>query len=442
MPFSAGKNQVGGILDPSQTTLTLNQRRTMERLIGQGIDRAVARQLAIALVKTALAKADGHVPPQGVRAACRRGLELAGEYGGPGLTDGAKSRARSMAAGEAQTDEQLARVKSFLARHDSYAKQSSPPSPGYVSWLLWGGDAAKSWSKSAGEKTEKSAVALAKSALARVRIAKRSYHEAFSAACKEILPQGVVDKIHVRARAIAGGHGKAAARAAAQAESTDMTKSDAKPMGAAFARAKATGKDQSHAARKRRANKFLREKGHAPIGKDVKKTAPLPADIRAEQFLKLARQRRKKREADKEPVAKAGQVDLSVPTTIIKAEETQWQKLLWSVVYEPDVFDSHGDRMDAATIQKAAHEAFRQGMYVNHEHVGPPIGAHIVESFTAPVDFTIDDSEGAHVIRKGTWVVGTQVTDDAVWDKVLKGEYGGVSLEGTAFARTIDAEAA
>lgn len=103
-----------------------------------------------------IVKSDGSAPPKGVQAACKRGLELAPEYGGSGLTEGAKSRARSMAAGNLVTDEQLARMSSFFARHSSYEKTADPPSPGYVSWLLWGGDAGKNWADSKAGEAEKS----------------------------------------------------------------------------------------------------------------------------------------------------------------------------------------------------------------------------------------------------------------------------------------------
>jgi hypothetical protein len=91
-----------------------------------------------------LTKADGHTPPQGVRAACARGLKLVPEYGGDGLTAGAKARARSMAGGGSVSMANIKRMKAFFARHTE-ANTASPPSPGYVAWLLWGGDAGKAW---------------------------------------------------------------------------------------------------------------------------------------------------------------------------------------------------------------------------------------------------------------------------------------------------------
>lgn len=106
------------------------------------------------LLRSMAKSSEGSVPPQGVRDACRRGLKLVPEYGGDGLTEGAKSRARAMAAGSSVSDENLKRMKAFFARH-TYEKTASPPSPGYVAWLLWGGDAGKAWANAQVEQMHK-----------------------------------------------------------------------------------------------------------------------------------------------------------------------------------------------------------------------------------------------------------------------------------------------
>lgn len=98
-------------------------------------------------------------PPEAVRSACRRGLELAPKYGGDGLTAGAKSRARSMANGQPISTQSARRMVAWFARHDAnYTRQASPPSPGYVAYLLWGGASGRAWAKTvAGDSdTEKS----------------------------------------------------------------------------------------------------------------------------------------------------------------------------------------------------------------------------------------------------------------------------------------------
>ncbi len=87
------------------------------------------------------------VPPSGVQSACKRGLELKDEYGGDGLTPAAVSWARKIANGEAVSPEKLSKMNAYFARHkvDKKKNWDSPPTPGYVAWLLWGGDAGRAW---------------------------------------------------------------------------------------------------------------------------------------------------------------------------------------------------------------------------------------------------------------------------------------------------------
>lgn len=88
-------------------------------------------------------------PPQGVRSACQRGLDLKKDYGGDGLTSAAISWARKLANGGKISPEKAKKMHAYFARHivDKKESWSNPPTPGYVAWLLWGGDAGKAWSE-------------------------------------------------------------------------------------------------------------------------------------------------------------------------------------------------------------------------------------------------------------------------------------------------------
>ena len=82
----------------------------------------------------------------------RRGLDLL-EFKGPGLEARTIREARRIAAGEV-SEQKVARMAGFFQRHvndhkserarDYVAGRSDRPSPGQVSWLLWGGDIAES----------------------------------------------------------------------------------------------------------------------------------------------------------------------------------------------------------------------------------------------------------------------------------------------------------
>ena len=97
-------------------------------------------------------------PPQPVRAAARRGLELRRLTGRGGLDreqagrlgiGSGVARAEQLAAGEALTLAELKRMKAFFARHDGErergARLSNEQSPANVAWLLWGGDDGRAW---------------------------------------------------------------------------------------------------------------------------------------------------------------------------------------------------------------------------------------------------------------------------------------------------------
>ena len=94
-------------------------------------------------------KAEGHVPPDGARAAAKRGLELRREFGRGGTAVGV-ARARDISNGKALSDDTIRRMVSYFARHEVDKKgkdwgNRSRPSNGYIAWLLWGGDPGRSW---------------------------------------------------------------------------------------------------------------------------------------------------------------------------------------------------------------------------------------------------------------------------------------------------------
>lgn len=114
------------------------------------------RALGLPLVEDA---EDRHfTPPEPVRAAARRGLELRRLSGRGGLDreqagrlgiGSGVARAEQLAAGEALTLAELKRMKAFFARHDGERERgvrlASDRSPASVAWLLWGGDDGRTW---------------------------------------------------------------------------------------------------------------------------------------------------------------------------------------------------------------------------------------------------------------------------------------------------------
>ena len=86
-------------------------------------------------------------PSESVRSAVRRGLAMYDEgKGGDGLKPETVRRARSIAAGEAQSIDWLTvEAPAWFARHDGTRPEDVEGSPWQVAWLLWGGDAGRAW---------------------------------------------------------------------------------------------------------------------------------------------------------------------------------------------------------------------------------------------------------------------------------------------------------
>lgn len=86
-------------------------------------------------------------PPKAVRDAARKGLEERRDApkSRKGGTPVGVARARDLSNGRGVTRSVLARMVSFFARHSVDAKK--PGSKARQAWLLWGGDAGRSWAK-------------------------------------------------------------------------------------------------------------------------------------------------------------------------------------------------------------------------------------------------------------------------------------------------------
>jgi len=94
---------------------------------------------------------DGHVPPAEVARAAEKGLALRQKFHRGGTQIGV-ARARDLKNRKTLPDETIKRMVSYFARHkiDKRAKNfgdDDNPSPGYIAWLLWGGDAGQDWAK-------------------------------------------------------------------------------------------------------------------------------------------------------------------------------------------------------------------------------------------------------------------------------------------------------
>ncbi|QAR54922.1 terminase [Bacillus aerophilus] len=110
---------------------------------------------------------------------------------------------------------------------------------------------------------------------------------------------------------------------------------------------------------------------------------------------------------------------------IAKADDAQ--RLVYGIVYEPNVADAHGDYMTPVEIEKAAHGFLKDAREIDKQHDFQGGVGEVVESYIAPSDFEMGDE----LIKKGSWVLVTKASDE-IWEQIQKGEITGYSMAGTA----------
>lgn len=106
--------------------------------------------------------------------------------------------------------------------------------------------------------------------------------------------------------------------------------------------------------------------------------------------------------------------------------------------------DTQGDVYSSGDIRKTAFGYMQDYQKVGllHRGVLDKQQAVVVESYLAPVDFQITDRLGKkRTVRKGTWLMGTLVLDDALWGAVKEGKINAYSVGGVGRREPVAAPA-
>lgn len=111
----------------------------------------------------AVIKQDSYEPPKGVQENAKRALRWISEgHAGSGFTDVGRRRAVQLSNGQNVSTRTLARMKSFLSRHQSDKRavgfhygEKNFPSPGRVAYDAWGGEEGLRWASSILDRLEK-----------------------------------------------------------------------------------------------------------------------------------------------------------------------------------------------------------------------------------------------------------------------------------------------
>lgn len=118
------------------------------------------------------------------------------------------------------------------------------------------------------------------------------------------------------------------------------------------------------------------------------------------------------------------QPNISKQVPILKTEEEK--QLVTGVVYEPDVEDSHGDKMTAEEIEKAAYTFMENYQHIDKQHDEIAGKGTVVENWIAKSDMTVGEQE----VQAGTWLMTVRVDDADTWEEIKKGEVTGFSMGG------------
>ena len=142
------------IIESNGTTMPKRRRTSaVDMLLGSkdqpAQNDAVANLPVVKAVDTSIN--DPWAPPQAVQRAAEKGLELRRKFSRGGTEIGV-ARARDLSNGKRIPPETINRMLSYFARHevDKEAENfgnDENPSPGYIAWLLWGGDPGYEWVK-------------------------------------------------------------------------------------------------------------------------------------------------------------------------------------------------------------------------------------------------------------------------------------------------------
>jgi len=138
---------IEGIFSP------ISRKKEMEALMEAEAEFMVQELKAIA-TDTPLELESYSDYPKAVRNNAKRGIELNEKVNNKCATEVGKIRAQQLAQGKPISKETIKRMYSYLSRAEAYYKEEDNEACGTISFLLWGGKAGLSWSKSKIEEIE------------------------------------------------------------------------------------------------------------------------------------------------------------------------------------------------------------------------------------------------------------------------------------------------
>ena len=120
--------------------------RTEHRICSNTSVESLKRMVDTKMVKKRLESYSDY--PSGIKNNAKRGIKLNEKVNNKCATDVGKIRAQQLAQGKPISKETIKRMYSYLSRAEEYYDESDSKACGTISYLLWGGKAAKRWAES------------------------------------------------------------------------------------------------------------------------------------------------------------------------------------------------------------------------------------------------------------------------------------------------------
>jgi hypothetical protein len=116
------------------------------------------------------------------------------------------------------------------------------------------------------------------------------------------------------------------------------------------------------------------------------------------------------------------------------AKLDQVQKIVYGKALVPDKMDTQQDTMTKEDIEKTAHDFL---INLQKAYVELSKGNQVTKASEIGLMHTIFKGVGgfgyvveSYIDPEGSWVLATKITDDVVWNKIVKGEITGYSVGG------------
>ena len=139
-----------------------------------------------------------------------------------------------------------------------------------------------------------------------------------------------------------------------------------------------------------------------------------------------------------EKVNKSNSHCIEVTEQLTKATDTYLKQVTY-VAMRANTTDAHGDFTSLDDVRKAKesfNKAMKQKNMANMMHLYKTEAFDVIESYISLADMQIGDNK----VNKGDWLITLSITDDKLFDSILKGEFVGLSIGARAKVEYIDTE--